>query len=626
MAGNHSTGYYFQSNTLRSGGSFMGTTPASQMSVFLNLSEASGQRLAKYQENWNTYFGKQWEFERTDGESLVVKNYTKLIADISSTWLTKNGFVNKPPDGFKRVGQFVDDVWDANHRQVLLNEAGQIGSVTGDLYLFVTVEVPKPGEALSEKHIRIFPKASQHCFPTVDPQDKTRLVSMRIESFYYDEIEAAAQPLNKDGSKPGVRIKRFTQVFTEKEIVETYEGQLPVVKPNLIGKIPVIHIQNLPVATDYFGMADIDGLIAMQRSMNEKSTDIEDIIAYHSAPLMVGYGFKASQVERTHRSFWTGLPVESKLDILNSNADLNNAMGYVAGLKNEMLELSETPKILLDNPGISNTSAVALSLTFQPIVNKVTHRKKPLYERGFTEVNELILLYGELFGLIHLPRDLCKNPKCGGKVLRVTDTGPFTRTINRCYLVDSNFVLATKEKARKIWNLGDEEEIETEKVSFSTVHIDPETGETQVLNDVSMELVPTDCEVSKPADPYHVCAEFLDALPRDEQVDADYWMKLLAVKLVSKAFVRRQTKRIDPAEIDQIERELKEEEAAEIEYEGKLAAARAGPQPAMPAAPGEVPGKKLPAQTPGEEELKRSTLPGGHNQKKEDPEGNEVKA
>jgi hypothetical protein len=71
--------------------------------------------------------------------------------------------------------------------------------------------------------------------------------------------------------------------------------------------IPVVHIPNIPVSGSPWGLSDAHDIISVNRSYNEISTDIADIINYHAAPVTIVIGAKASNLEKGAKKVWAGL-------------------------------------------------------------------------------------------------------------------------------------------------------------------------------------------------------------------------------------------------------------------------------------------------------------------------------
>ena len=426
-----------------------------QLGLFLNLEQAELLRIQRYNEHWRFYFGKQWIFDREDGEPLVTLNFSKLIVDKSVSWLVKNGFDIEVPKALKHVvGPFLEEVWRYNKRQQFLYMLGQTGAVTGDC--FVMVSYQRPSESAiranpnSQGAIKINLLGSEQVYPSWDPLDVDVLTAVRIETLYYDDRNQLNRVDRDDKANHQGRqlyVKRFTQILTPDHIIEQYEGGDPIVRDNVLGEIPVVHIRNLPLSREFYGLSDMDGIIDLQREMNEKSTDISDIINYHAAPVTIMQGAKASQLERGARQIWSGIPQDAKIFNLELQGNLTASQDYLQFIKTSTLEIAEVPKILLETPAISNTSGVALHLQYQPIVDK-TKRKVPFYQKGLEDINYFILRIAALLGLLHLPYDLCST--CGGRIVEVLDTkGPFPRTVKKCFHIDPNdFSFLTPDQVR----------------------------------------------------------------------------------------------------------------------------------------------------------------------------------
>ncbi|NDE17981.1 phage portal protein, partial [bacterium] len=128
------------------------------------------------------------------------------------------------------------------------------------------------------------------------------------------------------------------------------------------------------------------------RTYNEVSTDIADIVNYHAAPVTVIIGAKANQLEKGANKVWGGLPKDAKVENLEGGSQgLQGAMEFLQVMKRAMHELTGVPESALGQAQpISNTSGVALSIQFQPLMNKY-HQKIIQYSYGIQRINELIL-------------------------------------------------------------------------------------------------------------------------------------------------------------------------------------------------------------------------------------------
>lgn len=407
----------------------------SQLGMFLNLEQAEILRLRRYHEHWRFYTGQHWSFTREGGEPLVTFNYIRRCIDKSASWLVGNGLTITTPEVFKKhTLPALLEVYDYNGLLSVdskgeqrpgkkLYDIATMGGVTGDVFILVTYAEPTPQAKRINPHtrgkIRVQLFNSEQAFPQWDPLNVEIMTSIRFETVYYDD---RAQQIENSYDNQGrqLQVRRFTQIITPEQIIEQYQGQAPISKPNLMGEICVVHIPNHSLPGEYYGLADSDSLLDLQREFNEKGTDLSDIINYHAAPIIAITGAKVKQLERSPQNIWSGFPADAKVSVLNSGSDLGAAKGYMDMVKKSMLEIAEIPEGALGGmQPISNTSGVALHTQYQPLVEK-TARKRAVYEPGLTLVNYYILRTLEVIDpTFRLPTDLCAN--CGGRVLEFID-------------------------------------------------------------------------------------------------------------------------------------------------------------------------------------------------------------
>lgn len=395
-----------------------------QLGFFLNLEQAELLRIQRYNEGWRFYFGKHWTFKREDGEPLITFNYYRKIIDKSVAFLVARGFSIKTPESLEEVTlPFLNEVWEYNNRNQFAWDAAIMGAVTGDVFALITYEEPTPMQRqvnpFSQGRIRINLLGSEQVFPTWDPLNVDTLVAARIETLYYAERGTHQVDRDDRANHDGRQLytKRFTQVITRQQIVEQFHGEMPVVRQNLLGEIPLVHIKNRPIPKEYYGLPDGMDIIDVQRSLNESSTDIADVVNYHAAPVTIVYGAKTKTLERGPRAVWSGLPERARVETLKLEGDLHAAHEWVKTIKQTLHELSGVPeKTLGGRDAISNTSGVALHMDNQPLI-ELTDTKRAQYQPGFERINYFVERIGQVKGLISLPFDLCKH--CGGRIVEV---------------------------------------------------------------------------------------------------------------------------------------------------------------------------------------------------------------
>jgi hypothetical protein len=156
-------------------------------------------------------------------------------------------------------------------------------------------------------------------------------------------------------------------------------------------EINVVHIKNLPVANESYGVSDIADLIPVQAEFNFKTTDISDIIDYHAAPVTIIKGARTRQLEKGARKVWGGLPKDADVFNLTLESDLTASNTFLDKLRVAIFELSNTPEESLGaRMAISNTSGIALQVKYGPLLEK-TWIKQATYGTGIQRINKLLL-------------------------------------------------------------------------------------------------------------------------------------------------------------------------------------------------------------------------------------------
>jgi hypothetical protein len=104
-------------------------------------------------------------------------------------------------------------------------------------------------------------------------------------------------------------------------------------------------------------------------------------------------GAKASNLEKGAKKVWGGLPKDAQVfNLEGGGSGIQGALQYLATLKTSMHELMNVPETALGQvQPISNTSGVALSIQFQPLMNRWA-QKSAQYGAGLEKINELVLL------------------------------------------------------------------------------------------------------------------------------------------------------------------------------------------------------------------------------------------
>jgi len=347
--------------------------------------EVHGPRLNRYSLNWAMYLGHHTSFRRQAGEPSIVLNYYRAFTDFIINFTFSKGLQFRSVKATEAiVPALLERVWEVdNNKATVLWEIGQQGGVSGDCFIKVAYEEGYEDSVggVHPGRVRILPLNSSFAFPEFHPHDRERLIRFKLKyRFWGTSLEGTRQ------------VYTYTEILTEDSIEEYINDEMIDSRPNPLGIIPIIHIANVRVSGSPWGLSDCNEMISINRVYNETATDIADIINYHSAPVTVIIGAKASQLEKGANKVWGGLPKDARVENLEGGGQgLKGAMDFMAQLKKAMHEMVGVPESALGQAmPVSNTSGVALSIMFQPLMNRY-HQKIVQYAHGVERVNELIL-------------------------------------------------------------------------------------------------------------------------------------------------------------------------------------------------------------------------------------------
>jgi hypothetical protein len=318
------------------------------------------------------------------GEPQLTFNYARAFSDFLTNFTFGQGVSFRSPKETEAiVPTLLQRVWEKdNHKASLLWEIGQTGSVAGDVFVKVAYEDPyvDPAGQLHEGRVRILPLNPSFCFPEWHPHDRSRMIRFKLKyRFWGTALEGTRQ------------VFTYVELITDDAIEEYINDELIDSRPNPLGEIPIVSIPNIPVPSSPWGLSDIGDIIGLNREYNEKATDISDIINYHASPVTVIIGAKANNLEKGPRKVWGGLPKDAKVENLELSDNLDGPLKYLEVLKQSMHEMTGVPVSALgQGMPVSNTSGVALSIMYQPLVNRFT-LKKTQYGWGFEKINRLIM-------------------------------------------------------------------------------------------------------------------------------------------------------------------------------------------------------------------------------------------
>ena len=363
-------------------------------------------------------FGGQRLAEVQRKEVVIENDITWRINALVDFLFGKNvNFISKSPDEAKRreIEQIINAVFSANGGIGFFQDMAVLGSVYG----FVDCLV-RPGRTLlermsltsistSDKHSfeSIVSFASQislelieaaRALPVLDENDY-RSIKYYIQNFYQQKNDVIREGsfLNRILNSKGSATNRKRAVVTEilgPTAWQRYENQELIDEgENPLGRVPVVHIQNIAQPYFYEGASDVEQLIPLQDELNTRLSDRANRVTFQSFKMYLAKGIEGFEDRPVSPGrMWSTDNPDASIEQFGGDGATPSEDNHIAEIRDAMDKTScvspVVAGVLKDRLG-NLTSAVALKLTLMGMLAK-NERKKYTYGQGVKNIVEMV--------------------------------------------------------------------------------------------------------------------------------------------------------------------------------------------------------------------------------------------
>lgn len=203
------------------------------------------------------------------------------------------------------------------------------------------------------------------------------------------------------------------------------DGSLVAEGPNVLGQVPVVHIQNLPLPGRYEGAGEVEPLIPLQDELNTRLSDRASRVTFQSFKMYLGRGIENFENRPVAPGrMWSTDNPDAAIEEFGGDADSPSESAHVSELREAMDKLSGVTALTagLINGRLGNlTSAAALKVTLMGTLARV-ERKRVTYGEGLARLSAMILSLVDRAGIfantaderrvrIHWPDPLPENQR-----------------------------------------------------------------------------------------------------------------------------------------------------------------------------------------------------------------------
>ena len=381
------------------------------------LSRLDSERMRRYRELLDFYYGRQWEGRQRHGDRRLIFNYAKVFVEKVVSYLMtginfaveSTGDTEEKKSAARKAEQALYRVYEENHLAQLDLETEIDCAVLGDGCYKVIWDA-------AEKRVRVTAPDVQGIFTWCSGDDISRV--WRIASKYTLSAEEAGLIYRV---KPKGKVATIVELWTDSEF-QIYLDNIPIEeKPNPYGFIPFIVFPNLREPKRFWGISDLPQIMESQRELNRAMSQLSRILELSGNPIAVLENVEESEDIAVRPGAVWNIPEDAKaylLDLLQGGG-VNLHINYIDLVYRALHDLSESPRSAFG--GIDrDLSGVALEIELQPLLQKV-RRKRIIRTAVYNRRNEMILRLlkkytGEDYGDNHLrvvwepvlPRDIVR--------------------------------------------------------------------------------------------------------------------------------------------------------------------------------------------------------------------------
>ena len=324
----------------------------------------------------------------------------------------------------RTIQAILQAVFDANGGAVFFQDLAVLGSIYG----FVDCIV-RPGGSLAERLVNCTSLGTSDLTPdlsfdsvlrsageiTLELIDAPRALPV-LEETDYKRIRAYVQHFYQvrnavaddgsfitrlfGGAAGGTRRKTVavTEILSANAWQRYEDGNLVAEGANLLGRVPVIHLQNLPQPGFYEGLGDVAQLMHLQDELNTRLSDRASRITMQSFKMYLAKGLDGMPDKPVSpgRMWCTDNP-DTTIECFGGDAASPSEDLHIAEIREALDKVSGvTPVVagVLKNKLGNLSSAVALKMTFMGMLSK-TYRKQLTYGQGIKDICKMTL---ELLG------------------------------------------------------------------------------------------------------------------------------------------------------------------------------------------------------------------------------------
>ncbi len=322
------------------------------------------------------------------------------------------------PDRGNLIRRFLSAVIEVNGGANLLQDAAVLGTVFGHVDLMLRVRgggpfnLADPVDAASRFVIE--PVDARRGIPVLADDDYRRLngyvlrVATATDQGHPSLIDRVKGRIRGDAASTSRFKSHRVQVWDAHQVVDLIQEKGKGYRRigsarNRLGRVPIVHIQNMPQPLRYSGLSEVEPLIPLQDELNTRLSDRANRITMQAFKMYLGKGIE----QFTERpigpaQMWQTDNPDASIQEFGGDADSPTESAHISDIRDAMDKTSGVSPVAAGviRGKVGNLSSQnAIRLVLMGLLARV-ERKRVTYGAGLQRLCELILHAADVYGVL----------------------------------------------------------------------------------------------------------------------------------------------------------------------------------------------------------------------------------
>jgi len=323
--------------------------------------------------------------------------------------------------------------FDANGGVTFFQEAALLGSVYGHVDFLLRADRLPPfnrhfsrGSSADDRSERAPSKANTHdralrfasqlqietveaprAIPLMNPSDYRRLDGYVLHytqpTHGVDHGSFLSRLVDRTGRRGRQATVDVTERWSADRIRIEHDGRVVDQRANALGRLPVVHVQNLPQPFCYEGLSEVEPLIPLQDELNTRLCDRANRVTFQSFKMYLGKGIdNFLEMPVAPGRMWMTHNLDASIESFGGDAESPSETAHINEIREAMDKTSSVTAVaagLLRGKVGNLSSENALRITMMGLLAR-TEKKRITYGRGIERLCELVLHALDVAGVL----------------------------------------------------------------------------------------------------------------------------------------------------------------------------------------------------------------------------------